>query len=87
MLPTKGVFKWGGGGGGGGGVQGVQPPPPKFSDFFLIYIYFLKRKITENVVQNTPNCIIDKKYGEYAPIPLKIVCAAVIHYLLFLYKK
>ena len=28
---------------------------------------------------------IDKKYGEYAPIPLNIVCA-VIHYLLFLYK-
>ena len=51
-----------------------------------IYIYFLKRKITENVLQNTPNCTIDKQSGKYAPIPLNIVCA-VIHYLLFLYKK
>ena len=39
-----------------------------------------------NVLQNTPNCTIDKKSGEYAPIPLNIVCA-VVHYLLFLYKK
>ena len=38
---------------------------------------------TENVLQNTLSCIIDKKSGEYAPIPLNIVCA-VIHYLLFL---
>ena len=51
-----------------------------------INIYFLKRKFTENVLQNTPNCTIVKKSGEYAPIPLNIVCA-VIHYLLFLYKK
>ena len=43
------------------------------------------RKYTENVLQNTPSCRIDKKFGEYAPIPLNIVCA-VIHYLLFLYK-
>ena len=48
-----------------------------------IYIYFLKRKFTANVLQNTSNCIIDKKSGEYAPIPLNIVCT-VIHYLLFL---
>ena len=34
--------------------------------------------------KNTPSCTIDKKSGEYAPIPLNIVCA-VIHYLLFLY--
>ena len=34
----------------------------------------------ENVLQNTPNCTIDKKSGEYAPIPLNIVCV-VIHYL------
>ena len=51
-----------------------------------IYIYFLERKFTENVLQNTPNYTIDKKSGEYAPIPLNIVCP-VIHYLLFLYKK
>ena len=37
------------------------------------------------MLQNTPSCTIDKKSGEYAPIPLNIVCA-VIHYLLFLYK-
>ena len=41
------------------------------------------RKFSENVFQNTPNCTIDKKYGEYAPIPIKY---SVIHYLLFLYK-
>ena len=40
---------------------------------------------TENVLQNTPSCTIDKKSWEYAPIPQNIVCA-VIHYLLFLYK-
>ena len=51
-----------------------------------IYIYFLKRKFTENVLQNTPSCTIDKKSWEYFPIPLNIVWA-VIHYLLFLYKK
>ena len=50
-----------------------------------IYIYFLKRKFTENVLQNTPRCTIDKKSGEYVPIPINIVCA-VIDYLLFLYK-
>ena len=33
-----------------------------------------------------PNRTIDKKSGEYAPIPLNIVCT-VLHYLLFLYKK
>ena len=44
------------------------------------------RKFTENVLHNTPSFTIDKKSGEYAPIPLNIVCA-VIHYLLFLYKK
>ena len=48
-------------------------------------MYFLKRKFTENVLQNTPSCTIDKKSGEYAPIPPNIVCA-VIHYLLCLYK-
>ena len=37
------------------------------------------------MLQNTPNCTIDKKSGEYAPIPLNIVCA-ITHYLLFLYK-
>ena len=37
------------------------------------------------MLQNTPNCTIDKKSGEYVPIPLTIVCS-VIHYLLFLYK-
>ena len=36
--------------------------------------------------QNTPNCTIDKTSEKYAPIPQNIVCA-VIHYLLFLYKK
>ena len=36
------------------------------------YLYFPKRKFTENVLQNTPNCTIDKKSGEYAPIPLNI---------------
>ena len=51
-----------------------------------IYIYFRKRKIMENMLQNTPNCTIDKKSGEYAPIPLNIMCI-VIHYLVFLYKK
>ena len=51
-----------------------------------IFIYFHKRKITENVLQNKPNCTIDKKSGEYTPIPLNIMCA-VIHYLLFLYEK
>ena len=45
-----------------------------------IYIYFLKRKFTETVLQNIPNCTIDKKSGEYASVPLNIVCA-VIHYL------
>ena len=29
-----------------------------------IYIYFLKRKFTENVLQNTPSCTIDKKSGK-----------------------
>ena len=29
-----------------------------------IYIYFLERKFTENVLQNTPSCTIDKKSGE-----------------------
>ena len=38
-----------------------------------IFIYFLKRKFTENVLQNTPNYPFDKKSGEYAPIPLNIV--------------
>ena len=38
------------------------------------------------MLQNTPNCTIDKKSGEYAQIPLNIVCA-LIHHLLFLYKK
>ena len=51
----------------------------------MFIIYFLKRKITENVLQNTPNCTIDKKSGEYAPRPLNIVCA-VIHYLFFYIK-
>ena len=41
---------------------------------------------TENVLQNTTNCTIDKKSEKYAPIPLNIV-RSVIHYLLFLYKK
>ena len=50
-----------------------------------IYIYLLKRKFTENVVQNTPSWTIDEKSGEYTRMPLKIVCA-VTHYLLFLYK-
>ena len=54
--------------------------------FKYLYIYFLRRKFTENVLQNTPNCTIDKKSGEYAPIPLNKVCT-VIHHLLFLYKK
>ena len=59
----------------------------KMSFFFWHTLYFRKRKITENdVLQNTPNCTIDKKSGEYAPIPLNIM-SAVIHYLLFLYKK
>ena len=49
-----------------------------------IYIYFLKRKFTENVLQNTQSCTIDKKSGEYAPIPLNIMCV-VIYYLLFFY--
>ena len=31
------------------------------------------RKFTENVLQNTPNRTSDKKSGEYALIPLKIV--------------
>ena len=54
-----------------------------YSDYSNIDIYFLKRKFTENVLQiNTPNCTIDKKSEEYAPIPLTIVCA-LIHYLLF----
>ena len=43
------------------------------------------RKFTENVLQNTSSCTIDKKSEEYVAIPLNIVCA-VIHYLLFLYK-
>ena len=52
-----------------------------------IFIYFLKRKITENVLQDTPYCTINKKSGEYVPIPLNIFCS-VIHYLLFIkYKK
>ena len=37
------------------------------------------------MLQNTPSCTIDKKSGEYAPIPLNIVCV-VIHYLIFFYK-
>ena len=40
----------------------------------------------ESVLQNTPHCTIDKKSGEYAPIPLNIhvhVVCAVRHYLLF----
>ena len=44
-----------------------------------------KMQLTENVLQNTPNCTIDKKSGECAPIPLNIVCA-VMHYPLFLHK-
>ena len=43
--------------------------------YIYIYIYILKRKFTENVLQNTPNCTIDKKSGEYAPMSLYIVCA------------
>ena len=31
-------------------------------------MYIFKGKFTENVLQNTPNCTIDKKSGEYAPI-------------------
>ena len=57
----------------------------KTINIIQIHIYFLKRKFTENVLQNTPSWTIDKKSGEYAPIPLNVVCA-VIHYLLFLYK-
>ena len=30
-----------------------------------IYIYILKRKFTEIVLQNTPNSTVDKKSGEY----------------------
>ena len=41
------------------------------------------RKFTQNVLQNTPSCTIDKKSGEYAPLPLNIVYA-VTHYLIFL---
>ena len=31
-------------------------------------LYAFKRKLTENVCQNTLNCTIDKKSGEFAPI-------------------
>ena len=48
-----------------------------------IFIYIFLRESSWKVLQNTPNCTTDKKSGEYAPIPLNIVCA-VIHYLLFL---
>ena len=43
---------------------------------------------TKNVTktQNTPNRTSDKKSGEYAPIPLKIVRSKK-HYPLFLFKK
>ena len=33
----------------------------------------------------TPSCTIDKKSGEYAPIPLNIACALIL-YILSLYK-
>ena len=63
----------------------IASEQPKHIYIIQIYIYIFKRKFTEHVLQNTPSRTIDKKSGEYAPIPLNIVCA-VIHYLLFLYK-
>ena len=52
------------------------------------YIYFLKRKFTENVLQNTPNCTIDKKSGEYAHAntPKYSVRSNTIS-IIFVYKK
>ena len=44
-----------------------------YINIIQIYIYFLQRKFTENVLQNTPSCTIDKESGEYAPIPLNVV--------------
>ena len=55
-----------------------DPVPMASAQQYHIYIIQIL-----NVLQNTPNCTIDKKSGEYAPIPLNKVCA-VIHYLLFL---
>ena len=48
-------------------------------------MYFLKRKFTENVRQNTLNCTIDKKSGEYAPIPLNIVRSNIIIIIYYFY--
>ena len=47
-----------------------------FYHIYVIYIIisiFIKRNFTENVLQNKPNRTSEKKSGEYAPLPLKIV--------------
>ena len=52
--------------------------------YIVIYI-FLKRKFTENVLQNTPIRTSEKKSGEYAPIPLNIVRSKTLS-IIFIFK-
>ena len=37
-------------------------------NMLLNHIYLLQKKLSENVLQNAPNCAINKHSGEYAPI-------------------
>ena len=64
-----------------------EAPVPIAGSATISYLYYLNIYIYlyKCAVKHT-NCTIDKKSGEYAPIPPNIVCA-VIHYLLFLYAK
>ena len=45
-----------------------------------------KRKFSNNVLQNAPNCTINKHSGEYAPILLNIVRNNTI-YIIYIYVK
>ena len=51
-----------------------------------IYIYFLKRKFTENVLQNTLNCTIDKNSGEYMLLTPKYSVRSNTLSNIFIYK-
>ena len=50
----------------------------------FIFVYFLKRKFSEDVLQNAPNCTINKNSGKYAPRPLNIVRSYTIS-MIFLF--
>ena len=56
----------------GGATLSPVPPCKRPCLYYLnVHIlYFLKRKFSENVLQNAPNCKLNKHYVQYAPILL-----------------